>query len=110
MTKNSKLNEQMLMHKLSNGGQTNLCQWFEKINDVFCEEQVIEEHTSFEEIKSRFHDDFHKRFLCTIHTFLFKSLIDKGIVHIVKPWPLFAIPSCIDWNTRKREWECFLSK
>ena len=61
--------------------------------------------TSFDQIKSIFHNDFHESFVCTIPTLLFKFLIDKDIAHIVKPRPPLSIPCCTIWNTRKREWE-----
>jgi hypothetical protein len=42
----------LLMHKLSNGGRTNLFEFrFENIVDEFCEEKDIEEHTSFDNVK-----------------------------------------------------------
>ena len=68
-------------------GRTILSEWAEKIVDKFCEEKAINERTSFNNIKSRFHDEFHKIFLCTILTFLFKFLIDKGVAHIIEPSP-----------------------
>ena len=73
------------MHTLRNSGRTNLSEWAEQIVDEFCEEQAIDERASFNNIKSRFHGDFHKIFPCTIPTFLFKFLIEKGIAHIVEP-------------------------
>ena len=100
----------LLMKNLINDSRTNLSQWFEKIVDKFCEEQAIEECTSFDEIKSIFHDDLHKCFLCTVPTFVFKFLIDNGVADIVKPIPPLAIPCYTDWHKRKREWEYFLSK
>ena len=79
------------MHTLQKGGRTNLSEWAEHIVDNFCEEQAIDERDSFDNIKILFHDDFHESFLCTIPTFLFKFLIDKGISHIVEPrLPLVA--------------------
>jgi hypothetical protein len=62
-----------------NGRKSNLYEWFEKIINDFYEEQAIEEQTSFDEIKSRFYDDFHKIFFCIVPTLLFKFLIDKGV-------------------------------
>ena len=102
MTKPKKLDDQLLLHNLSNDGWTNLLNWFEKIIDEFCKEQEIEEWTSFEEIKQRFQDDFHESFLCTIPTLLFKFLIDKGVAHIVDPRPLIAIPFYTDSHKCKR--------
>ena len=75
----------MLMQKLRNDGQPNIYKWVKKIADEFCEKQAIEDHTSFNNIKNKFHDDLHDSFLCTIPTLLFKFLINKGLSHIVKP-------------------------
>ena len=63
MTKTNNLNDKLLMQKLSNGGQTNLYEWFEKNVDELYEEQAIEECTSFDEIKYIFHDEFHEIFV-----------------------------------------------
>ena len=93
------------MHKLSNGGRINLSECFEKIVDKFCEEQVIEERTSFDNIKYRFHHDLNGNFLCNVPTLLFKFLIDKAMAHIFKPQLVLAIHYYIDWSQRKREWE-----
>ena len=65
------------MHTLQNGGKGNLLEWAKRIVDEFCEEQAIDERASFDNVKSRFHDDLHEIFLCTIPTFLFKFLIGK---------------------------------
>ena len=73
------------MHTVRNSGRTNLLEWAEQIVDEFCEEQAIDERASFDNIKSFFHDDLHESVLCTIPTFLFKFLIDKGVAHIVEP-------------------------
>ena len=35
------------------GGRTNLSEWFEKIADEFCEEQVVEDRTSVETVKKK---------------------------------------------------------
>lgn len=95
---------------LSNSGRTNLCEWFEKIVNKFYEEQAIKECMSFDKINSKFHDDFHESFLCTIPTMLFKFLIDKGVAHIVKPRPPLAIPYFAYWHTIIREWEIFIKE
>ena len=58
ITKTNELDDQLLIQKLSNGGQKNICKWFEKIVDVFYKEKEIKEQTSFDEMKSIFHDDF----------------------------------------------------
>ena len=110
MTKIKDWNNMLLMHKLSNNGQINLSKWFEKIVDDFCEEKEIEEHTSFNHVKYRFHDDLHDSFLCTIFTLLFKFLIDKGVTHIINPRLPLAIPYCTDWLQRKRDWEKFIKE
>jgi hypothetical protein len=39
-----------------------MSKWFEGVVDNFCEEQAIEEITSFDEIKHKSQDDFHKSF------------------------------------------------
>ena len=88
----SQAQNRQLMHTLRNGGRTNLSEWVEQIVDNFYKEQAINERASFENIKIRFHDDFHESFHCIILTFLFKFLIDKGIAHIVKPRPLMVEP------------------
>ena len=51
MTRTRDEDNLLLMHKMNNGGQTNLSKWFEKIVDNFCEEKEIEECTSFNDIK-----------------------------------------------------------
>ena len=50
MKKPEVIKDQQLLDKLIQGGRTNLSEWFEKINDEFCEEQAIEERTSVETI------------------------------------------------------------
>ena len=88
----------ILMHKLRNGGWTNLFELFENIVGGFRIYQVIEEHTLFDDVKHRFHNDLHDSFVYTIPTLLFKFLINKGVEHIVTPWSLLAIPYYIDWH------------
>ena len=80
------------MHKLTNGGRTNLSEWVKNIIDNFCKEQAIDERTSYDNIKDLFHDNFHEIFLCTIPTLLFKILIDKGVAHIVEARPPLVKP------------------
>jgi len=75
----------ILMQKLSNSGRKNLSKWVENIVNKFYEEQAIEVRTSFNDLKNRFHDNFHDSFLYTIPILLFKFLIDKGVSHNVKP-------------------------
>ena len=91
-----------LLHKLTNGGKTNLSEWVENIIDNFCEEQAIDERTLYDIIKDHFHDDFHESFLCTIPT-LFKFLIDKGVAHIVKPRPPLVEPRS-DTDRKQVSW------
>lgn len=95
----------LLMQNLSNDDRTNLSKCFEQIVDGFCEEKAIKEITSFNKVKSIFHDEFHESFLCIVSTLLFKFLINKGVVHIFKPRTPLAIPCYIDWHKTKREWE-----
>ena len=80
------------MHTLTNGSKTNLSKWVENVVDNFCEEQAIDERTSYDNITDCFHTDFHERFLCTILTLLFKFLIYKGVAHIIEPRPLLVEP------------------
>ena len=97
-----------LMHMLQNGGRTNLLEWAEQIVDDFCKEQAIDKRASFDNIKSRFHDDFHESFLYTIPTLIFKFLIYKGVAHIVEHQP----PLVEAWSNNGREcikrWEKFM--
>ena len=50
--------DQQLLEKLIQGGRTNLSEWFGKITDDFCEEQVVEDKTLVEIIKEKFYTDF----------------------------------------------------
>ena len=84
--------DQQLLEKLIRGGRTNLSEWFEKIADEFCEEQVVEERTSVETIKNKFYTDLNKKFLCSLLTLLFKFLMKKGVGHIVEPHPSLRGP------------------
>ena len=81
-----------LFHKLTNNGKTNLSEWVKNIINEFCEEQAINERTSYDSIKDQFHDDFHESFLCTIPTLSIKFIIDKGVAHIVEPRTLLVEP------------------
>ena len=96
------------MHKLTNGGRTNLLEWVENIVDNFCEEQAIDEITSYDSIKDRFHDDFHESFLCTIQTLMFKFLIDKGVAHIVEPRPPLVEPRSDTDKKQVSQWKQFV--
>ena len=40
-----------------------MSEWFEKITDEFCEEQVMEERVLVESIEKRFYTDLTKQFL-----------------------------------------------
>ena len=73
------------MHMLTNSGRTNLLEWVKNIVDNNCEEKAIDEITSYDIIKDRFHDNFHESFLYIVLTLLFKFLIDKGVAHIFEP-------------------------
>ena len=71
-----------------------MSEWLEKIDDDFCEEQVVEDRTSVETVKEKFYIDFTEQFLCFLPTLLFKFLIEKGVGHIVEPHPsLHEMPS-----------------
>ena len=84
--------DQQLLEKLIRGGRTNLSEWFEKIVDEFCKEQVVEDRTSVETIKEKFYTDLTEQFLCSLPTLLFKFLIEKGVGHIVEPHPSLRGP------------------
>ena len=109
-----------MLEKLIRGGRTNLSEWFEKITDEFCEEKAIEEITLVETFQNKFYTDLTEQFLCSLPTLLFKSLIEKGVGHIIEPRPsLREPPQNSNWAkkqrkweklTAKREWEYFLSK
>ena len=71
-----------------------MSEWFEKITDDFYGEQAIEDRTSVETIMEKFYTDITEQFLCSLPTFLFKFLIEKGVGHIVEPRPsLHKFPS-----------------
>ena len=69
-----------------------MSEWFEKITDEFCEEQVMEERTLVESIQKRFYTDLTEQFLFSLSTLLFKFLIEKGVGHIVEPRPSLHKP------------------
>lgn len=98
------------MHTLKNGGRTNLSEWVEHIVNNFCEEQAIDERASFNNIKDHFHNDFHKSFLYTVLTLLFKFLIDKGVAHIVEPIPLLVEPRSDNDKKRISRWNKFIEE
>ena len=87
MRKPDATKEKQLLKKPIRGGRTNLSEWFEKIADDFCEEQVVEDRTSVETVKEKFYTDFTEQFMCSLPTLLFKFLIEKGAGHIVESRP-----------------------
>ena len=93
---------------LQNNGKINLSEWAEQIVDDFCEEKAIDERASFDNIKSRFHDDFHESLLCTILTLIFKFLIDKGVAHIVEPRPPLVEPRSNNNREHIKQWQKFV--
>ena len=99
-----------LMHTLRNDERTNLSEWVEQIVDDFCEEQAINERASFDNIKNSLHNDFHKIFLYTVPTFLFKFLIDKGVAQIVEPRPPLVEPRSDNDRECISRWEKFIQK
>ena len=100
-----------MLEELIHGGRTNLSEWFEKIADDFCEEQAVEDRTSVEIVKDKFYTDLTEQFFCSLPTFLFKFLIEKGVGHIVKPHPsLHKLLSNSNWVEKKRKWEKFIAK
>ena len=78
MRKPDEIKEQQLLERLIRGGRTNLSEWFEKIDDDFCEEQAFEYRTSVETVKEKFYTDLAEQFMCSLPTLLFKLLIKKG--------------------------------
>ena len=102
MKKMEATKDQELLEKLIRGGRTNLSEWFEKIADEFCKEQAIEERTLIETIHKKFYTDLTEQFLCSLPTFLFKFLIEKGVGHIVKPCPsLHELPQILTgWRNK----------
>ena len=76
-----------MLEKLVRRGRINLLEWFEKIADDFCEEQVVKDRTLVETVKEKFYTDLVEQFLCSLPTLLFKFLIEKGVAHIVEPHP-----------------------
>ena len=104
------MKNQLLLHKITNGGRTNLSEWVKNIIDNFCEEQAIDERTSYDNIKDRFHEDFHELFLCTILTLLFKFLIDKDVAHIVEPRPPLVEPRSDTDRKRVSRWKQFVEE
>ena len=101
--------DQELLQKLIQGGQTNLSEWFEKITNEFCEEQVVEERFLVESIEKRFYTNFTEQFLFPLLTLVFKFLIDRGVGHIVEPHPsLIEPPANTNWAEKQKAWEKFI--
>ena len=100
-----------MIQKLSQGGKTNLSEWFEKIADEFCQEQAVEERVSAESIEKRLYTDFTEQFLCSLPTLLFKFLIDRGVGHIVEPRPsLIELPTNTNWAEKQKVWKIFIAE
>ena len=87
-----------------------MSEWVKNIIDNFCEEQAIDERTSYNSIKDRFHDNFHESFLYTILTLLLKFLIDKGVAHIVEPRPALVEPRSDTDRKRVSQWKQFVKE
>ena len=73
MKKPEETKDQELLEKLIRGRRANLLEWFEKITEEFCEEQVMEERVSVESIKRRFYTDLTKQFICSLPPFCSNS-------------------------------------
>ena len=111
MRKLDGIKEQQFLEKLIRGGRTNLSEWFEKVIDDFCEEQAVEDRTLVETVKEKFDTDLAEQFMCSLHTLMFKFLIEKGVGHIVEPRPsLHELPSNSNWAEKQRKWEKFIAK
>ena len=88
-----------------------MSKWFEKIDDDFCEEQVVEDRTSVEIDKEKFYTYSTEQFLCSLPTLLFEFLIEKGVGHIVEPRPsLHELPSKSNWVEKQRKWEKLIAE
>ena len=87
------------------------CRSGEKIVDNFCEEQVVEDRTSVENVKNKFYTDLIEQFLCSLPTLLFKFLIEKGVGHIVEPRPSLPGPPLNPrWAEKQKRWEKFIAE
>ena len=88
-----------------------MSEWFEKIVDDFCEEQAVEDRTSVEIVKEKFYTDLTEQFMCSLPTFLFMFLIEKGVGHIFEPRPsLHKQPSNSNWAEKQRKWEKIIAE
>ena len=82
-----------------------MLEWAKQIVNEFYKEQAIDKRGSFNNVKIFFHNDLHEIFICTILTFIFKFLINKGVANIIEPRPPLVDPwSYNDWEHIKR-WE-----
>ena len=103
--------DQQLLEKMIHGGRTNLSEWFEKIADEFCEEQVVEDRASMEIVKKKLYTDLTEQFFCSLLSLLFKFLIEKGVRHIVEPRPsLRRTPLNPNWVEKQKRWEKFIAE
>jgi hypothetical protein len=101
--------DEKLMHKIINGGRTNLNEWFEKIMHDYIEEQAIEDRESVKTIKNKFYIELHDGFLCIVPSLLHKFLLDKGVRDIVEYRPLLKNPPLnSNWKEKQEEWEEFI--
>jgi hypothetical protein len=102
--------DEQLMLKITNGGRTNLHEWFERIAQDYIEEQAIEDSSSIDTVKDKFYIDLHDGFLCTVPSLLHKFLLDKGVREdIVEYQPLLSTPPPnSNWEKKQRDWEYFL--
>ena len=88
-----------------------MSEWFEKVVDDFCEEQVVEDRTSVETVKENFYTDFTEQFLFSLPTLLLNFLIENGAGHIVEPRPpLCELPSNTNCEEKQRKWEKFIAE
>ena len=88
-----------------------MLEWFEKITDDFCEEKAVEDRTLVETVKNKFYTGLTEQFFCSLPTFLFKFLIEKGVGHIVEPRPsLHRLPLNPNWAEKQKRWEKFIAE
>ena len=81
-----------------------MSEWFEKITDKFCEEQAVEERVSVKSIEKMFYTNLTQEFLCSLPTLLFKFLIEKGVGHIIEPYPsLNEPPPNSNWTEKQKK-------
>ena len=86
-------------------------EWFEKITNDFYEEQAVEDRTSVETVKEKFYTDLTEQFMCSLPTLFFKFLIEKGVAHIIEPYPsLHELPTNSNSVEKQRKWEKFIAE